>query len=46
MQKFMVLIPQKKWVDGGYFKDGVFVRKHKQAGGFYTSKRIDFDLYC
>lgn len=34
------------WVTGDFFKDGVFVRKHKQTGGFYSSKRIDFDLYC
>jgi len=36
----------KAWDEEGYFKDGVFVRKHSQAGDFYTSKRIDFDLYC
>jgi CD2 antigen cytoplasmic tail-binding protein 2 len=36
----------KAWDEEGYFKDGVFVRKHKQPGEFYTSKRIDFDLYC
>lgn len=34
------------WVTEGYFKDGVFVRKFKQDGPFYTSKRIDFELYC
>lgn len=34
------------WVSEGYFKDGVFVRKFKQDGPFYTSKRIDFELYC
>jgi CD2 antigen cytoplasmic tail-binding protein 2 len=35
----------KDWVDAGYFKEGVFVRKYKQDGPFYTSNRIDFDLY-
>lgn len=34
------------WVSEGYFKDGVFVRKEKQDGPFYSSKRIDFELYC
>jgi len=34
------------WVSSGYFKEGVFVRKQTQGGAFYTSKRIDFDLYC
>lgn len=34
------------WVTEGYFKDGVVVRKYKQDGPFYSSKRIDFELYC
>ncbi|ODM90978.1 CD2 antigen cytoplasmic tail-binding protein 2 [Orchesella cincta] len=34
------------WVTEGYFKEGVFVRKFKQDGKFYTSKRVDFELYC
>jgi len=33
------------WVEEGYFKEGVFVRKYKSAGQFYTSKRMDFSLY-
>jgi CD2 antigen cytoplasmic tail-binding protein 2 len=37
------------WTSGDYFKDGVWVRKvssTSDSGNFYTSKRIDFDLYC
>jgi len=34
------------WVTEGYFKDGVFVKKYKQDSGFYSSKRVDFELYC
>ena len=33
------------WVDEGQFPEGVFVRKVGSGQGFYTSKRIDFDLY-
>lgn len=34
------------WVDDGHFKDGVFVRKiDSEDAKFYSSKRIDFDLY-
>ncbi|KAJ8402643.1 hypothetical protein AAFF_G00367260 [Aldrovandia affinis] len=34
------------WVDEGYFKDGVYCRKVGQGGAqFYSSKRLDFDLY-
>ncbi|KPM09293.1 CD2 antigen cytoplasmic tail-binding protein 2-like protein [Sarcoptes scabiei] len=34
------------WVQQGYFKDGVFVRrKNSPDSRFYNSKRIDFDLY-
>lgn len=32
-------------VDEGKFPDGVFVRKLGSGGDFYTSKRIDFELY-
>jgi len=34
-----------KWADEGFFKDGVFCRKAGTDSQFYTSKRIDFDLY-
>jgi hypothetical protein len=35
-----------KWVEDGYFPDGVWVRKTSQSDApFYSSKRIDFDLY-
>lgn len=34
-----------QWVKDGYFKSGVFVRKHGENSNFYTSNRIDFDLY-
>ncbi|KAL8589439.1 CD2 antigen cytoplasmic tail-binding protein 2 [Nucella lapillus] len=33
------------WVEEGKFKDGVFCRKVGAQGQFYSSKRIDFDLY-
>lgn len=38
------------WTEQGYFKDGVLVRKladknEEPEGQFYTSKRIDFELY-
>lgn len=33
------------WVDQGYFKDGVFVRKSGEDSQFYTSSRVDFELY-
>lgn len=34
------------WVDNGYFKDGVFVRRSDSKDArFYSSKRIDFELY-
>lgn len=35
----------QEWVDDGYFPDGVYVRKAGAEGQFYSSKRIDFDLY-
>uniref|UniRef100_A0A1B6KEW2 GYF domain-containing protein n=1 Tax=Graphocephala atropunctata TaxID=36148 RepID=A0A1B6KEW2_9HEMI len=34
-----------KWTEDGRFKKEVWVRKCGQTGEFYTSKRIDFDLY-
>lgn len=34
----------QKWTDEDYFKDGVFVRRN-EAEQFYSSKRIDFELY-
>lgn len=34
-----------KWNEEGYFKSGVFVRKVGEDTKFYTSNRIDFDLY-
>lgn len=34
-----------KWSNDGYFKDGVYVRKVGELTNFYTSNRIDFDLY-
>ncbi|KAK6190714.1 hypothetical protein SNE40_002517 [Patella caerulea] len=33
------------WTEENFFPDGVFVRKVDGGGEFYTSKRIDFDLY-
>lgn len=33
------------WKDEDFFKDGVFVRKVDSGANFYTSNRIDFDLY-
>lgn len=35
----------QKWVDDGYFKGGVFVKKHGTDSDFHSSNRIDFDLY-
>jgi CD2 antigen cytoplasmic tail-binding protein 2 len=35
-----------EWVGNDYFPDGVWVRKANVPGAsFYSSKRIDFDLY-
>lgn len=34
-----------EWVEEGKFPQGVFVRKVGSGSDFYTSKRIDFDLY-
>ena len=35
----------QNWVDQGYFESGVWVRRVGQGGDFYTSRRIDFELY-
>lgn len=35
----------QQWVHEGFFKTGVWVRKCGQEGPFYTSNRIDFELY-
>uniref|UniRef100_A0A1Y1M1L0 GYF domain-containing protein n=1 Tax=Photinus pyralis TaxID=7054 RepID=A0A1Y1M1L0_PHOPY len=34
-----------KWVKEGYFKKGAFVRKRGVDVNFYSTNRIDFDLY-
>ncbi|XP_017098862.2 CD2 antigen cytoplasmic tail-binding protein 2 homolog [Drosophila bipectinata] len=34
-----------KWSKGDYFKNGVYVRKCGENTNFYSSNRIDFDLY-
>jgi CD2 antigen cytoplasmic tail-binding protein 2 len=33
------------WVDEGYFKKSVLVRKCGTHGQFYNSSRVDFELY-
>ncbi|XP_064618794.1 CD2 antigen cytoplasmic tail-binding protein 2 homolog [Lineus longissimus] len=35
----------QEWVDDGFFKDDVLVRKAGNDGDFYSSRRIEFDLY-
>lgn len=35
----------QQWVTEGYFKDGVFVRKVDSDTQFYSSNRVDFELY-
>lgn len=35
----------QKWVTEGYFKTGVWVRKCGEDTQFYSSNRIDFELY-
>ena len=35
----------QQWVDQGYFDPGVWVRRVDQSGDFYSSKRIDFEIY-
>lgn len=34
-----------KWSDEGYFKTGVWVQKEGEDANFYSSNRIDFELY-
>ncbi|KAI5640599.1 GYF domain-containing protein [Phthorimaea operculella] len=34
-----------KWSTSGHFKTGVWVRKHGEDSQFYSSNRIDFELY-
>lgn len=34
-----------KWSTDGYFKTGVWVRKHGEESQFYSSNRIDFEIY-
>lgn len=34
-----------KWSEEGYFKTGVWVRKHGEDCQFYSSNRMDFELY-
>lgn len=34
-----------KWASEGHFKTGVWVRKHGEDSQFYSSNRIDFELY-
>ncbi|KAJ0182489.1 hypothetical protein K1T71_001858 [Dendrolimus kikuchii] len=34
-----------KWLTEGHFKTGVWVRKHGEDSQFYSSNRIDFELY-
>jgi CD2 antigen cytoplasmic tail-binding protein 2 len=33
------------WVNEGYFKNSVLVRKCGTDGQFYSSSRVDFELY-
>lgn len=35
----------QKWASEGYFKTGVWVRKHGEDSQFYSSNRMDFELY-
>ncbi len=34
-----------EWQEADFFQAGVFCRKVGSDGAFYSSKRIDFDLY-
>lgn len=34
-----------KWSTDGHFKTGVWVRKHGEDSQFYSSNRMDFELY-
>ncbi|KFD52724.1 hypothetical protein M513_06380 [Trichuris suis] len=39
-------LQMKSWSDSGYFSKGIFVRRSNQSDGpFYSSERIDFDIY-
>nr|CAD7408429.1 unnamed protein product [Timema poppensis] len=33
------------WVEDGKFSEPVWVRRQGQGGSFYSSRRIDFELY-
>jgi CD2 antigen cytoplasmic tail-binding protein 2 len=35
----------QEWVTEGFFKDTVCVRKVGSGAGFYSTRRVDFDLY-
>ncbi|XP_014368360.2 CD2 antigen cytoplasmic tail-binding protein 2 homolog [Papilio machaon] len=35
----------QKWSSEGYFKTGVWVRRHGKDSQFYSSNRMDFELY-
>ena len=35
----------QEWVEQGYFEAGVWVRRVGQEGDFYSSRRVDFELY-
>lgn len=35
----------QKWASEGHFKTGVWARKHGEDSQFYSSNRIDFELY-
>ncbi|KAF2885773.1 hypothetical protein ILUMI_20408 [Ignelater luminosus] len=34
-----------KWANEGYFKTGVWTRRHGEDSNFYSTNRIDFELY-
>jgi len=34
-----------EWMKSGHFKDQVWVRKFESGGDFYSTRRIDFELY-
>lgn len=34
-----------KWANEGYFKTGVWTRRHGEDCNFYSTNRIDFELY-
>ena len=35
----------QQWVEDDYFPDGVLCRKAGATGQFYSSRRVDFELY-